>query len=260
MTLLKQNNSRSAIQDTLIMAKRDLLLIRHSLDKLMDVTVMPVILMVLFTELFGGALAGSTTHYLLLVVPGIIIQSLLNAATATGTQLREDIDTGVFDRFKSLPIARMAPLAGLILSDVVRYAADISVAIVTGLILGWRVSAGWVWLLAASGLAIFTAWALSWLFALIGLVLKSTTAVSSISMTLALVLSFLSSAFVAIKTMPRFLQPIASANPVTHMVAAFRLMVNQGRFGVDAVAVLAGSIVIVAVFAPLTVHLYAKLA
>lgn len=147
----KQNNLKSALYDIVVMAKRNILKIKHNPDKLIDVTVIPIFFMIVFSYLFGGAIAGGVQGYLPIIVPGILIQTLVMSSSATGTQLREDLDTGVFDRFKSLPIVRIAPLAGLVASDILRYVAAAFFSIGTGFFLdryglySWMASGSRVW-------------------------------------------------------------------------------------------------------------------
>lgn len=254
----KQINLKSVVTDTLTMAKRGLLKVKHKPDKLMDVTFNPVIIMILFTFLFGGAIAGSAGDYLTTIIPGAYLQTLVMASAAAGIQLREDMDTGVFDRFKSLPIARIAPLAGIILADIVRYAIATIFAMGTGFLLGWRPGAGIAWLLVANILAIFATWAISWIFALVGLLVKSTSAITGISMMLTMTFSFLSNAFVPIESLPKALQVFANINPITHLIKAFKEIAYYGNFGSDAWISIIASCLIVALIAPITVQIYSK--
>jgi len=252
----KQNNVKSALYDIFVMAKRNILKIKHNPDKLIDVTVIPIFFMIVFSYLFGGAIAGGVKGYLPIIVPGILIQTLVMSSSATGTQLREDLDTGVFDRFKSLPIVRIAPLAGLVVSDILRYVAAAFFSIGTGFILGWRPEAGFGWLIVASLLAIFGACAISWVFALIGLLSKSASTISSISTMVTMMMSFLSNAFVPIDTLPTFLQSVAEHNPVTYLVTAFKDLANHGEFTSSASMTILIGILLVVIVAPITVKIY----
>lgn len=257
-TTKRRNPVLAVLHDSWVMAGRALSKIRHNPDQLFDVIGMPIFFMVLFTYIFGGAIAGNFKAYLVTVVPGILIQTLLQASSGTGVQLREDMETGVFDRFRSLPIARISPFAGLLMADIVRYLIAASVSIATGLLLGWRPDAGFGWLLAASLLVILATWALSWIFAMVGLLVKSAATISGISMPLVMGLTFLSSAFVPISSLPKWLQHFANANPITILISAFKGMVNHGTFGHDAFMVILISVIIVAVMAPLTILVYNK--
>ncbi len=254
----KQNNLKSALVDILVMAKRNILKIRHNPDKLIDVTVIPIFFMIVFSYLFGGAIAGGVKGYLPIIVPGILIQTLIMSSSATGAQLREDLDTGVFDRFKSLPIVRIAPLAGLVVSDILRYFMAVLFSIGTGLLLGWRPEAGFGWLIVASLLAIFGACAISWVFALIGLVSKSAATISSVSTMVTMMMSFLSNAFVPTDTLPTFLQRVAEYNPVTFLVTAFKDLANHGQFTSSASMTILIGVLIVVIIAPITVKIYNK--
>ncbi|CAH0121892.1 Daunorubicin/doxorubicin resistance ABC transporter permease protein DrrB [Paenibacillus sp. CECT 9249] len=252
----KQNNVKSTLVDILVMAKRNILKIKHNPDKLIDVTVIPIFFMIVFSYLFGGAIAGGVQEYLPIIVPGILIQTLVMSSSATGTQLREDLDTGVFDRFKSLPIVRIAPLAGLVVSDILRYIMAALFSIGTGFILGWRPEAGMGWLIVASLLAIFGACAISWVFALIGLVSKSSATISSVSTMVTMMMSFLSNAFVPTNTLPTFLQRVAEYNPVTYLVTAFKDLANHGQFTSSASMTIFIGILLVLIIAPITVKIY----
>lgn len=222
----------------------------------MDVIIQPVMFMVMFGYLFGGAIAGGVKAYLPIIVPGVLMQTLLSAASGSGAQIREDLDSGVFDRFKSLPMAHIAPLAGQLFADVLRLVIATAVSFLTGYLMGWRSSANIWWDLGAAVLAIFSSWAISWVFSLLGLMAKSATLVQSFSMMAMMVLSFLSNAFIPIKTLPDWLQTVANANPITYVIKAITGMMNSGVWNNEAWLVLVISIGIVIVFAPLTVWAY----
>ena len=258
-TKTKAPNSLYAIfHDSWVMAGRALTKTRHNMDQLFDVVGMPIFFMVLFSYVFGGAIAGDFKSYLTIIVPGILVQTLINASSGTGVQLREDMETGVFDRFRSLPIARIAPFAGLLLADILRYAIAAVISLTTGWLMGWRPVAGYGWMLAGILLVIFATWALSWIFAMVGLLVKSAVVIQGISMPLTMGLTFLSSAFVPISTLPKWLQHFANANPITYLINAFKEMVIHGHFGQDAWMVILISLIIVALMAPATIFVYNK--
>lgn len=244
------------ITNTATMAYRNLLKKIHNPDRFMDVIIQPVMFMVMFGYLFGGAIAGGVKAYLPIIVPGVLMQTLLSAASGSGAQIREDLDSGVFDRFKSLPMAHIAPLAGQLFADVLRLVIATAVSFLTGYLMGWRSSANIWWDLGAAVLAIFSSWAISWVFSLLGLMAKSATLVQSFSMMAMMVLSFLSNAFIPIKTLPDWLQTVANANPITYVIKAITGMMNSGVWNNEAWLVLVISIGIVIVFAPLTVWAY----
>ncbi|MDR3189987.1 MAG: ABC transporter permease [Lactobacillaceae bacterium] len=244
--------------NTATMAYRNLLKTLHNPERLMDVIIQPVIFMLLFGYLFGGAIAGGVQAYLPTLVPGILMQTLLSAASGSGSQIREDLDSGIFDRFKSLPMAHIAPLAGQLFADVLRLIIATIASLLTGIFMGWRPEANIGWVILAAMLAIFAGWSISWVFALLGLLAKSATLVQSFSMLSMMLFSFLSSAFIPIKTLPNWLQVFANANPVTYVIKAIRAMLDHGVWNNDAWIVLAFGVGIVLVFAPLAIWAYNK--
>ena len=239
------------------MAGRGLLKIRRTPEQLIDVTVQPILFTVMFTYIFGGAISGDVQSYLPIIIPGILVQTVITTSVVTGVQLREDMDKGVFDRFRSLPIARIAPLSGALLADTVRYAIATTLTFTMGFIMGFRpVSLGAV--VVAGLLVIVCAWALSWIFAFFGVIARSAGSVQGISFLILFPLTFLSNAFVPADTMPSWLQWFVNLNPVSHLVTAVRELVNAGTVGADVWLALLGAAVVVAVFAPLTVRAYMR--
>lgn len=246
------------VRNSFTMAYRGLLKIRRTPEQLIDVTLQPIIFTLMFTYIFGGAIAGDVASYLPIIIPGILVQTVITTSVVTGIQLREDMDKGVFDRFKSLPIARIAPLAGALLADTVRYAIATTLVFVMGFIMGFRPEGGIGSVVAAGLLVIVCSWALSWIFAFFGVIARSASSVQGISFLVLFPLTFLSNAFVNPDTMPTWLQGFVNVNPVSHLVSAVRDLTNSGAFGADAWLALLGAAVIVAVFAPLTVRAYMK--
>jgi ABC-2 type transport system permease protein len=246
------------LQNTFTMAGRGLLKVRRTPEQLIDVTVQPILFTLMFTYLFGGAIAGSIADYLPMIIPGILVQTVITASVVTGVQLREDMDKGVFDRFRSLPIARIAPLSGALLADVVRYAIATTLTFAMGYIMGLRPGGGLVAVIGAGVLVIVCAWALSWIFAFFGVVARSASSVQGISFIILFPLTFLSNAFVSPTTMPDWLAWFANVNPVSHLVTAVRDLVNTGSIGGDFWLALLGAAVVVAIFAPLTVRAYMR--
>ena len=174
----------------------------------------------------------------------------------TGTQLREDMDKGVFDRFRSLPIARISPLAGALLADVIRYLVATTLTIVMGVIMGWRPE---FWGVIASALLVMIcSFAVSWIFALMGCLMNKASAVQGISMLIMFPLTFMSNAFVPVETMPGWLQAFVNINPVSHLVTAVRELTNSGHVGIHVVWALLGAAIITVVFAPLAVKAYMR--
>jgi ABC-2 type transport system permease protein len=247
-----------ALRDSLIMGYRGLLKIRRTPEQLFDVTLQPIIFTLLFTYMFGGAISGSVPNYLPLIIPGILVQTVISGSAATGTQLREDMDKGVFDRFKSLPIARIAPLAGALLADTVRYLIATTLTFVMGFILGYRPAGGIGGIIAAGVLVIVCAWAISWSFAFLGVISRTAGSVQGLSLLILFPLTFLSNAFVPVKTLPTWLQNFVNVNPVTHIVTAIRDLANKGVVDSDLWLALLGAALFVIVFAPLTVRIYMR--
>jgi ABC-2 type transport system permease protein len=249
---------KTTLKNTMTMAYRALLKMKHTPDQLVDVLLQPILFTLMFAFIFGGAIAGSMGDYLPMLIPGILAQTVIMASVTTGVSMREDMEKGVFNRFKSLPIARIAPLAGALITDFVRYAIAISLTFVMGFILGYFPAAGALWVVAAGLLAMLTAWCMSWIFAWLGLLMRTAQSVSGLSMMILMPLTFLSNAFVPVETLPGFLQAFVNVNPVSHLVAAMREMLNLGVIGSDFWLTLVGLAVIVAIFAPLTVRAYQR--
>jgi ABC-2 type transport system permease protein len=239
------------------MAYRALLKIRRTPEQWVDVLLQPILFTVMFAYIFGGAISGSVKHYLPVLVPGILVQGVIATSVVTGAQLREDMEKGVFDRFRSLPIARSAPLAGALLTDTIRYAIGTGMTFLVGFAIGWRPEGGW-WLVLAGLLVIVTSWAVSWIWALLGVVLRGAGAVQGIGIMILFPLTFLSNAFVPVDTLPRWLAWFANVNPISHLVTALRELTNHGVVGADFGWTLLGAAVIVAVFAPLKIRAYMR--
>jgi len=246
----------NVFMNTATMAYRNLLKTIHNPDNFMDVIIQPVLFMLMFGYLFGGAIAGGVQAYLPTIVPGILIQTMLSAGSGSGAQIREDLDSGVFDRFKSLPMAHIAPLAGQLFADSLRLLIATVTSLTTGYLMGWRPGVGFGWIVAIGLLAIVTGWALSWVFALMGLLAKSAGAVNSASLMTMLVLSFMSNAFVPLHSLTKPLRVIANLNPVTYVITAIRQILATGSWTHEALLVLVVDVVIVAIFAPLAVWAY----
>ncbi|MBK7820838.1 MAG: ABC transporter permease [Tessaracoccus sp.] len=257
-TLTAHASAAQALRDTLTMAWRSLLRVRRTPEQWADVILQPVIFTVMFAFLFGGAIAGDVGSYLPTLIPGILVQTVITTSVVTGVQLREDMDTGVFDRFRTLPIARIAPLAGALLADTLRYAVATAMTFVVGMAIGYRPAGGVVGVLLAGLLVVACSWAISWIFALLGVVSRSATTVQSLSFLVLFPLTFLSNAFVPIETLPSWLRWFATANPVSHLISGTRALANGTQATGDVTIALLGAAVVVAVFAPLTVHAYMR--
>lgn len=256
--LSNHTSFRQVVRDSLTMAYRGLLKIRHSPEQLLDVVLMPILVTLLFAFLFGGAISGNVESYLPLVIPGILAQSILTGSVAIGVMVREDMDTGVFDRFRSLPIARIAPLAGALMTDIIRHAIVTVLTFGMGYLIGFRPNGGFISVLAASVFVILFAWCFSWVFAFFGVISRTASSVNGISLMVMFPLTFLSNAYVPVETLPDWLKWFANVNPISHLITAIRELVNQGVVGADFWLSILGAIVIMAVFVPITVRAYIR--
>ncbi|MBD8062875.1 ABC transporter permease [Oceanitalea stevensii] len=254
--VLERPSRASAVSSTLTFAHRALLKIKHVPEQLFDVTLTPIIFTLMFTYLFGGAIAGDTRTYLQFLLPGIMVQTVLVVSVYTGFTLNTDITKGVFDRFRSLPIWRPAPIVGALLGDTVRYTIASCVTLVLGLLLGFRPEGGLSGVLMAVLLLLVFAFSLSWIFTILGLVMRSPNAVMGVSMLVLMPLTFASNIFVDPRTMPSGLQTVVELNPVSHLVTAVRGLMSGGATFSDVGWVLIASAALTAVFAPITMHIY----
>ncbi|GED31943.1 ABC transporter permease [Brevibacillus centrosporus] len=246
------------LRNSLTMAYRGLLKIRRTPEQLFDVTLQPILFTLMFTYIFGGAISGNVENYLPIIIPGILVQTVIGTSVVTGVQLREDMDKGVFDRFKSLPIARIAPLAGAVLADTVRYTIATVLTFVMGYIMGYQPVGGLGSVAIAAILVIACSWAVSWIFAFFGVIARTAASVQGISMIVLFPLTFLSNAFVPVETMPTWLQWFVNINPISHLVSAVRELANNGAIGFEFIISIVSAAVIVAIFAPLTVRAYMR--
>jgi len=242
------------VRQTMTMAWRATLKMRRNIEQFFDVTIQPVLFTAMFAGIFGGAISGSVEDYLPLLIPGLIAQTVLTACVATGTQIREDMDKGVFDRFKVLPISRVAPLAGPMVADMIRYLIAAVLTFATGIVMGYRPGGGVPGVFAAIVLAIIAGWSLAWIFAWFGTVGRSAQAVQGYSLMVMFPLTFLSNAFVPVDTLPAWLQAFTKINPVTYIVTALRDLANTGTVTAEVGWALVGCLAVIAIFAPLSVR------
>lgn len=246
----------SALSAALTFGWRGMLKVKHVPEQLLDVTVTPVMFVLMFTYIFGGAIAGSTGEYLDYILPGVLVMSVLFTTVYSGVALNTDLTKGVVDRFRSLPIWRPAPLVGALLGDGVRYLVAGTVIVVLGLILGFRPSAGPGGVLAALALVIVFAFGLSWVFATLGLLLRSPNAVMNAGFMGIFPLTFLSNVFVEPETLPSALEAFVEVNPISILATASRGLMEGNAAGSDIAIVLATAAGLTAIFAPLTTRLY----
>jgi len=250
--------SGNALQQSLTLAWRNVVKIRRQPEALMDVSLQPIIFTVLFVFVFGGAIAGDWHDYLTYLVPGILVQTLMFATAGIGVALNNDITKGVFDRFRSLPIARSAPLVGAVFADVVRYVTSIVVLMAFVVALGFRTTEGLPATLLAALVGIGFAMCLSWLFVWIGLVVRSAGAVQGIGFLAMFPLTFGSSALVSADTLPGWLQAFTRNNPVTHLIDTMRGLMLGGPVAQPLAWTVGWGALLLVVFVPLAMRAYRR--
>ncbi len=246
----------SPLSAALVFGWRGMLKVKHVPEQLLDVTITPVMFVLMFTYLFGGAIAGSTAEYLDYILPGMLVMSVLFTTVYSGVALNTDLTKGVVDRFRSLPIWRPAPLLGSLLGDSVRYVIAGTVLVVVGVALGYRPEAGVLGAVSALALVVVFSFGLSWVFCVLGLLLRSPNAVMNAGFMGIFPLTFLSNVFVDPRTLPGPLQAFVDVNPVSILATASRSLMD-GRPDWSAILVsLAVAALLAAVFLPITTRLY----
>jgi len=248
----------SPVAASVAFAWRSLLKIKHVPEQLGDVIGIPLLFTLLFTYLFGGALAGSTHGYLQFLLPGTLVLAVVFITVYSGVTLNKDLATGVFDRFRSLPVWRPAPIVGALIGDLGRYLLAAGLVIGLGYAMGYRAHGGAAGVLAALALVLLFASALSWAWTALGLVLRTPNAVMSIGFVILFPVTFMSNVFVDPRTMPGWLHRLAGANPVSHLVTATRGLMAGTVTTAQVLWVLAAAALLIAIFAPLTVLLYRR--
>lgn len=246
----------SAWAATVTLGWRAMLKIKHVPFQLFDVTAFPLMMTLMFTYLFGGALAGSVKQYVQYLIPGIVVQTIVFITVYTGVGLNADITKGLFDRFRSVPIWQPAPIFGALLGDVFRYSLAATMVITLGLIIGFRPAAGFVGVVLAIALVILFSMSLSWIWIIVGMLVKSPESVMTSSFLLLFPLTMASNIFVDPRTMPRLLQVLVSVNPVSHLANASRGLMHGGVRAGDIVYVLVATAIITVVFAPIALRMY----
>ena len=239
------------------LAKRNLIGVTRNPEQLLDVTLQPIIFLVLFTYIFGGAIAdGSQQDYLQFLLPGLLAQTIAFGGVAIGVNLNSDIEKGVFDRFRSLPIMRAAPLIGSVMADIVRYVVVCVITLGFGYILGFRASTSVPEVLAAIALAIGFAMCLSWISVWVGMLARTPGAVQGILMLALFPITFGSVTFVEADTLPSWLKTFTDVNPLTHLIGALRGLITGGPVATDVLWTLGWMAGLLAVFVPLALRAY----
>jgi oleandomycin transport system permease protein len=249
---------RMAVQNSLVLTRRRLIKLRTDPEQLIGIVAQPVLFVVLFVYVLGGAMAQSRADYLQYVMPGILVQGIVFATMGTGFALNSDIAEGIFDRLRSLPIARSAPLVGQILGDLVRFAVSAVVILVLGVVFGFRIRTGPVQVVAALALVLAFAFALCWVSGFAGLAVRGPQGVATVGVVWFLPLTFGSSVLAPLRTLPGWLQAWASINPVSSVSNAVRGLLAGGPVARPALAALGWIAAILLVFVPLSLRAYRR--
>lgn len=245
-----------ALSAALTLGWRAVLKIKHVPFQLFDVMVFPILMTVLFTYLFGEALAGSSEVYLQFLLPGIVVQTVMFLTVYTGVGLNTDIQRGLFDRFRSLPIWQPAPVVGALLGDLMRYSLAALVVVIVGLVLGFRPEAGVPGVMLAVALMLVLASAVSWIWIIVGFLVRTPESVMTTSFLLLFPMTFVSNIFVDPVTMPGWLQTVVALNPVTHLTTASRGLMHGDVAPAEVALVLGASVGVTAAFAPVAMRMY----
>jgi ABC transporter DrrB family efflux protein len=249
---------RRLVTDTLVIAERNLVRLPRAPELLLAFTVQPVMFVLLFRYVFGGAIKTPGFSYANFLIPGIIVQNIAFGGFVTAVGLNEDLHKGLIDRFRSLPMARPAVLAGRTLADVVTNALSATILVVTGLLIGFSFHTSALDVLAGFGLLLLFGYAFSWVFAFIGMLVSNPEAANSVGFIVVFPLTFISSAFVPVASMPEVLRGFAEVNPFTITVNALRSLWLGIPSGDNVWGAVVWSFVIIAVFAPLAVARYRR--
>jgi ABC transporter DrrB family efflux protein len=247
-----------AASDTFVLAKRSLKRIRRQPDLLFGFTIQPIMFVLLFVYVFGGAIDTGSLDYVDFLMPGIIVQSMVFGGFVTALGLAEDLKKGLIDRFRSLPMWGPAVVAGRIMADVGTNVIQLVIMFTVGILVGFRFNASAAEIVAGLALMLLIGYAFSWVFAFIGLSASSPEASNAFGFTILFPVTFISSAFVPVETMPDWLQPIAEHNPFTTMVDAARALFIGTEAGNDIWGAVAWSLAIIAVFSMLSVWRYRR--
>jgi oleandomycin transport system permease protein len=248
----------AAVASAFTLAWRSVLKIKTNPEDLFGLWLQPIMYLILFTYVFGGAIAGGTHQYLQFSLPGVLVLSVVFATLGTGMMLSQDISTGVFDRFRALPIVRWAPLAGAILGDLVRYVISVLVTLAFGVILGFRFHTSALAVIMGCLLLVAFAFAMCWVSALLGVLVKSAQGVQLWGFLFMFPLVFGSNILTAARTMPGWLQAFVKVNPVTYLTDAERALLTGGPAATAVERSLLWAVAIFVVFAPVAVAAYRR--
>lgn len=252
----RRPNPPNAFASTMAFAQRALLRIKHVPEQMFDVTVFPIIFLLMFTYLFGGAIAGSTGEYLQFLLPGILVMTVSQITMYTGIDLNNDIRKGIFDRFRTLPIWLPSALVGALLVDVIRYSLASAIMIGLGLLLGFRPEGGAMGVFGAVLVILLFSFSFSWIWTAAGIVMRSEKSLMMMSFMIIFPLTFVSNVFVDPATLPSWLQGFVQINPISILATAVRGLMHGNGTWEQIGWVVVVSAVFVVIFAPLTMYLY----
>lgn len=248
----------TSLRNTFTLTWRSLLKLRTSYEEVLSLSLTPIMYLLLFTYVFGGAVSGNVHDYLQYVLPGILVISVVFSTLGTGMALSQDMATGVFDRFRSLPISRTAPLAGAVLGDVARYAISVAISLFFGMLLGFRIKTSPLAAAAACLLVLLFAMAMCWFSALLGLLVKQARSVQWMGSLIYFPLTFGSNVLVKTSTLPGWMQAFVKGNPMTFLTEAERGLLVGGPVATPTIRSLLWAIGMFVVFAPLAVAVYRR--
>jgi len=258
LTQVARPPAPSALSNALVFGWRAVLKFKHLPEQLFDLVMTPIMFTLLFTFVFGGALAGSPGSYLQVFLPGILVQTVMFNSVYSGIGLSTDLSKGLFDRFRSLPIWSLAPFAGLMVGDVLRHAIAGSIILTIGLMLGYRPEAGVLGVLSSFALLITVGFGTGWIFIVLGLLIRTPMTVMTIGFTFMFPLIFASNIMVDPKTMPGWLRAFVEVNPVSLMTSAMRGLMGGTATAEQVGIALIAPITLTVLLAPLTVWLYRR--
>jgi ABC-2 type transport system permease protein len=248
----------SALSNALVFGWRAVLKFKHLPEQLFDLVMTPIMFTLLFTFVFGGALAGSPGAYLQYFIPGILVQTVVFNSVYSGMGLSTDLGKGLFDRFRSLPIWPLAPFAGLMVGDILRHLIAGMIILTIGLILGFRPEAGVAGVAGAFLLLLAIGFGVGWIFIVLGLLIRTPMTVMTLGFTFIFPLVFASNVMVSPDTMPGWLRAFVAVNPISHMATALRGLMSGAVTGREVLLALAAPIVLTLVLAPVTLTLYRR--
>jgi ABC-2 type transport system permease protein len=248
----------SPLQSALAFGWRAVLKFKHLPEQLFDLIVTPIMFTLLFTFVFGGALAGSPADYLQYLLPGILVETVAFNSVYSGMGLSTDFTKGLFDRFRSLPIWPLAPFAGLVVGDVLRHLIAASIILAIGLAIGYRPDAGILGVIAAFALLVAIGFGIGWVFIVLGLLIRTPTTVMTLGFGVLFPVVFASNILVDPETMPGWLRDFVAMNPFSWMATAMRGLMGGGATATELGLALVLPALLTLLLAPLTLIIYLR--